>query len=777
MSTRFTEGGAGGGATTIGGLNDVSTSNVQPNEILKYNSTSGAWENAALNITGGLTYKGDLDATNPPDLSNASQGDFYVISVAGTRFGFDWEVGDHLLVNEDMGGAVTDSKIDKVDNTEPAIFADNTNLAPTLQGNGLTLSGGSGSASLLTVDQSQLNTSNIPNGEGYITELLEDTSPQLGQNLDVNGHAIVSTSNGNIEITPNGAGDIILDGQRWPQSIGAAGRVLKTDATGQLSWESDRGVLVPVIDSSSTSLTLLPNRVYRFYGAARTIVLTTPLLSSLSGGDEIRIIGVPSNIELTFTVPAGNPATNAGIMREGHNAQNVIATTGGSFTLSLNGQSISLVYAANQSALWLDLQTESLNSLGDVDTSSASAANNALVYNSSATPPRWEAAAFPAASVAALDDIGDVTITSATNDYEVVRYDSGNSRWINAQLTAAQVDNSAGTFLENLNSESIDDLSDVNTSSASAANNALVYNSSATPPRWEAAAFPTTSVSALDDIGNVDTSAKSGTNNVLVWDGTSSWDAAQLTAAQISGLGTAATSPTTDFLSGTGADTLGGDLDVGSSSIVSSSNADIALSPNGTGQVLLDGDGTTGNGGVSIENGLVDVKNSGTGPSEIRLYCESSNAHYVGIKSAPHGAGSANYALSLPEALPGSAQYLKTDTSGNLSWDTPAGSGASRPTVTTESSGANYTISDPAAADLEDIFLIDNGANAVTITLPTVTSNSGYKVQIKRLGSANVTISRAGSATIEDGVATTTVLSVQYSSLTLVTDGTNWYII
>ena len=283
--------------------------------------------------------------------------------------------------------------------------------------------------------------------------------------------------------------------------------------------------------------------------------------------------------------------------------------------------------------------------------------------------------------------------------------------------------------------------------------------------------------SALDDLSDV-TLTNPADGHIIVSDASGNFANEAPAAARTSlGLGTAATSDTTDFLSGTGADTLGGDLDVGSSSIVSSSNANIAISPNGTGQILLDGDGTTANGGVSIQNGLVDVKNSGTGPSEIRLYCESSNAHYVGIKSAPHGAGSANYALSLPEALPGSAQYLKTDTSGNLSWDTPAGSGASRPTVTTESSGANYTISDPAAADLEDIFLIDNGANAVTITLPTVTNNSGYKVQIKRLGSANVTISRAGSATIEDGAATTTVLSVQYSSLTLVTDGTNWYII
>ena len=67
--------------------------------------------------TGGLEYKGTFDAsTGLPDLSNAEQGDLYVISVAGTIYGQTWSIGDHLLINEDMGGSITNSKIDKVEN-------------------------------------------------------------------------------------------------------------------------------------------------------------------------------------------------------------------------------------------------------------------------------------------------------------------------------------------------------------------------------------------------------------------------------------------------------------------------------------------------------------------------------------------------------------------------------------------------------------------------------------------------------------------------------------
>ena len=47
---------------------------------------------------------------------------------------------------------------------------------------------------------------------GAMTSLLVDTTPQLGGNLDVNGNSIVSVSNGDITIAPNGAGEINLNG-------------------------------------------------------------------------------------------------------------------------------------------------------------------------------------------------------------------------------------------------------------------------------------------------------------------------------------------------------------------------------------------------------------------------------------------------------------------------------------------------------------------------------------------------------------------------------------
>ena len=47
-------------------------------------------------------------------------------------------------------------------------------------------------------------------GGGGISNVVEDVTPQLGGALDVNGQKIVSTANGNIDIEPNGTGNVLL---------------------------------------------------------------------------------------------------------------------------------------------------------------------------------------------------------------------------------------------------------------------------------------------------------------------------------------------------------------------------------------------------------------------------------------------------------------------------------------------------------------------------------------------------------------------------------------
>jgi hypothetical protein len=69
-----------------------------------------------------------------------------------------------------------------------------------------------------------------------ITSLGTLTALQV-DNLNVNGNTIISTDTaGDINITPDTTGDIVLDAQKWPQADGSVNQLLSTDGAGQLSW-------------------------------------------------------------------------------------------------------------------------------------------------------------------------------------------------------------------------------------------------------------------------------------------------------------------------------------------------------------------------------------------------------------------------------------------------------------------------------------------------------------------------------------------------------------
>jgi hypothetical protein len=103
---------------------------------------------------------------------------------------------------------------------------------------------------------------------------------------------------------------------------------------------------------------------------------------------------------------------------------------------------------------------------------------------------------------------------------------------------------------------------------------------------------------------------------------------------------------------------LGGDLDVQSNSIVSTSNGNIALSPNGTGVVRIDGSN-----GIDMESGAISIKNSGS-QSYVRFYCESSNAHYAQLTAPAHSDFSGNVSIVLPTTAGTLALTSQIPTSG-----------------------------------------------------------------------------------------------------------------
>ena len=100
---------------------------------------------------------------------------------------------------------------------------------------------------------------------------------------------------------------------------------------------------------------------------------------------------------------------------------------------------------------------------------------------------------------------------------------------------------------------------------------------------------------------------------------------------------------------------LGGNLDVNGQDIVSTSNANIDIIPNGSGIVNLDG--------TEVSDGLIELK-TGTGSvAKVKFYCESGNAHAQTLQAAPHSASS-SAVLVLPTA---SGTLIATGDTGSVS--------------------------------------------------------------------------------------------------------------
>jgi len=118
---------------------------------------------------------------------------------------------------------------DLVNDTTPQLGGDLDLNSSDITGTGNVNITGSVTATSFSGDGSALT--GLPSGD-----VVDDTTPQLGGNLDVNGNSIVSVSNGNISITPDGTGKVIIDGLSHPTADGTNGQALVTDGSGNLSF-------------------------------------------------------------------------------------------------------------------------------------------------------------------------------------------------------------------------------------------------------------------------------------------------------------------------------------------------------------------------------------------------------------------------------------------------------------------------------------------------------------------------------------------------------------
>lgn len=137
---------------------------------------------------------------------------FLIVDASGsvtkkiTRAELNNAIEQDVLSTVDINGGTIDSTV--IGGATPAA-GDFTTLGAT--GNitvGGTVDGRDVAADGTKLDGIASSATANPNA---IDNVVEDSSPQLGGALDVNGNSITSASNGDVTIDPNGTGDIVLD--------------------------------------------------------------------------------------------------------------------------------------------------------------------------------------------------------------------------------------------------------------------------------------------------------------------------------------------------------------------------------------------------------------------------------------------------------------------------------------------------------------------------------------------------------------------------------------
>jgi len=216
---------------------------------------------------------------------------------------------------------------------------------------------------------------------------------------------------------------------------------------------------------------------------------------------------------------------------------------------------------------------------------------------------------------------------------------------------------------------------------------------------------------------------------------------------------------------------LGGSLDVNGQDIVSVSNGNITITPNGSGLVRLDGN-------VDIQTGEIVLKNGGTA-SNIKFYCESSNAHYTQLQSAAHADYSGNVTLTLPPSTDTLVGRATTDTLTNKTLTSPKINEDVAVTATaTEinildgvtsttaelnildgvtSTAAELNILDGVTSTAGELNLVDGSSAGTIVNSKAVVYGSSGEVNATTLQIAGTSItSTAAELNILDGVTSTT---------------------
>jgi len=705
------------GGVTVGTEYSLPTLDGSENQVLQTNGT-GTVSFATLDFTGGLEYKGAFNATaGTPSLLNAEKGDFYIIDTAGTIYGQTWAVGDHLLINEDMGGTITNSKIDKIDNTD-------TPASETVAGvieiatNAEATAGTATDKALVPSNISSLDLSAMDNTtSAFISDItgeslndLSDVSFTAGAGID---NYVLTYDNGTstwgAEAVPSAT----------PASETVAGVIeIATNAEAGAGTATDKA-LVPS-NISSLDLSAMDNTTSAF----------------ITVGD----------------IPTASHST-AGILETATNAEATDASADDKIITPANLSHIDLSTFDNDEGFISNITNESLNDLSDVSfTAGAGIDNYVLTYDNGTSS--WGAEVVPSAPVTSVNTLTGAVVVSGNDiaaDHTATNYTAGNAN-VDGHLSG--IDTKFGT----LGTASTQDV-------GTSANNVVQLDGTAKLPAVDGSQLtnlpsaPVTSVNTL-------TGAVVVSGNDI---------AADHTATNY----TATNSNVDGHLSGI--DTKLGTLlaDITGESLNDLSDVSFTAGAGIDNYVLTYDNGTSSWGAEAVPSAPVTSVNTQTGVVVISGNDVAADHTAVNYTAANANVDGHLSGIDTKLGTLGTAAFLDVGTSANNvvqldgSSRLPAVDGSQ---LTNLPSGGGYTYSaitaDPANAQANYHY---SCTGTFTITLPTSGVSAGEEIRVKNMGTGTITIDPQTSNI--DGSTTDYTLDVQYSAITLVSDGTGWEII
>ena len=365
-------------------------------DAINFNGTAITATAAELNIMDGVT--ATTAEINTLDGITAVVGELNALDLGSTGTGtainskavvLDANKDFTGIRNLTLAGDLTISGDDLTMATNTAghlLIADGANFNPTAVGDLSEISTVANDDVFIAVDTSggglkKITRSTLVSGLAVggvaLSNVVEDTTPQLGGNLDMNGQDIVTTSNADIELAPNGTGKVVVKGNSNPGTV-----VFNCESNSHGQTVKSQ----PHSASVTNVLTLPPGGDQEIVGTTATQTLTNKTMGATSFGDnnitnvgDIALDSISADATDINIAVSDNSAT-AFTIKQGSDAYLIIDTANSSESVSIgtgiSGTAITLGHSTSEVTV-----ADNLTVTGDLTVSGTTTTVNSTTVN------------------------------------------------------------------------------------------------------------------------------------------------------------------------------------------------------------------------------------------------------------------------------------------------------------------------------------------------------------------------------------------------------------